>query len=44
MLLERKFTGIQQLLDTDELKPKIKGALAQVIADFERWRSAVCVA
>lgn len=35
------YTAIQQLLDTDELKPKIKGALAQVIADFERWRSLI---
>jgi len=35
------YTAIQQLLDTDELKPKIKGALNQVIGDFERWRSLV---
>ncbi len=35
------YTAIQQLLDTDELKPKIKGALTQVISDFERWRSLV---
>lgn len=33
------YVAIQQLLDTDELKPKIKGALGQVIGDFERWRS-----
>lgn len=33
------YSAIQQLLDTDELKPKIKGALSQVIGDFERWRS-----
>ncbi len=35
------YVAIQQLLDTDELKPKIKGALAAVIGDFERWRSLV---
>lgn len=33
------YTAIQQLLDTDELKPKIKGALTTLINDFERWRS-----
>lgn len=33
------YSAIQQLLDTDELKPKIKGTLSQVIGDFERWRS-----
>ncbi|HEY0901961.1 MAG TPA: 3'-5' exonuclease, partial [Micavibrio sp.] len=35
------YSAIQQLLDTDELKPKIKGALSAVIHDFERWRSLV---
>ena len=33
------YTAIQQLLDTDELKPKVKGALSAVMNDFERWRS-----
>ena len=33
------YVAIQQLLDTDELKPKIKATLTQVIGDFERWRS-----
>ncbi len=33
------YVAIQQLIDTDELKPKVKATLAQLIADFERWRS-----
>ncbi len=33
------YATIQQLLDTDELKPKVKGALSAVIGNFERWRS-----
>ncbi len=33
------YTAILQLLDTDELKPKVKGALSAVMGDFERWRS-----
>lgn len=33
------YAAILQLLDTDELKPKIKATLSQVIGDFERWRS-----
>lgn len=33
------YAAISQLLETDELKPKTKAALAQVMGDFERWRS-----
>lgn len=35
------YTAIQQLIETDELKPKIKGALSTLLGDFERWRSLV---
>lgn len=35
------YSAIQQLLDTDELKPKVKQSLSIVIDNFERWRSLI---
>jgi DNA helicase-2/ATP-dependent DNA helicase PcrA len=33
------YRGIEDLLGTDELKPKVRAALGALIADFNRWRS-----
>lgn len=35
------YTAIQDLCQTDELKPKVKGTLMRLIDDFERWRSLI---
>jgi len=35
------YTAIQDLCQSDELKPKVKGTLMRLIDDFERWRSMV---
>jgi DNA helicase-2/ATP-dependent DNA helicase PcrA len=32
------YTAITDLTQTDELKPKVRGALMKLIDDFERWR------
>jgi DNA helicase-2/ATP-dependent DNA helicase PcrA len=35
------YEGISELLDTDELKPKVKAALSYLIEQFNRWTSLV---
>jgi DNA helicase-2/ATP-dependent DNA helicase PcrA len=35
------YSGIEELLETDELKPKIRAALQALMTDFARWRSLV---
>lgn len=33
------YQAVKDLLDTDELKPKVRSVLAELIARFEKWRS-----
>jgi DNA helicase-2/ATP-dependent DNA helicase PcrA len=35
------YTALQDLTQTDELKPKVRGTLMKLVDDFERWRSRV---
>lgn len=35
------YVAVQDLCQTDGLKPKVKGTLMRLIDDFERWRSLV---
>jgi DNA helicase-2/ATP-dependent DNA helicase PcrA len=35
------YDGIVELLETDELRPKVKHALDALISDFKRWKSLV---
>ncbi len=35
--------AVSRLVETDELKPKARATLRQLMADFERWRSLVAV-
>ena len=35
------YVAVQDLCQTDELKPKVKGTLMRLIDDFERWRSLI---
>lgn len=35
------YDSIQDLCQTDELRPKVKGTLMRLVDDFERWRSMV---
>ena len=38
------FEAARQIVETDELKPKARNSLRNLVQDFDRWRSNLCSA